>query len=112
VVPTGGVPFEIVPLVGRRWWREVALWWPQRRVLVCADALGTVAYFVAGGERVGVHPILRLAPPRRLRAFEPNQLLCGHGAGVHENATSALREALASARRHLPRAWLNMFRLG
>lgn len=35
-------PFEIVPLVRRFRWDEVALWWPERRVLVCADALGTV----------------------------------------------------------------------
>ena len=35
-------PFETVAVVQRKRWQEVALWWPQRRVLVCADALGTV----------------------------------------------------------------------
>jgi hypothetical protein len=29
---------EAVPIVRRKPWHEVALWWPERRVLVCADA--------------------------------------------------------------------------
>jgi hypothetical protein len=113
VVPADGVPFEVVPVVARRWWREIALWWPEARVLVCADALGTAAYYRAGDERLAVHPMLRLRPPRRsLGALEPEHILCGHGAGVHEDASPALREALASARRRLPRAWLAMVRRG
>ena len=48
VVPVRTVadaPFDFVPLVRNRWWVESALWWPDRRVLVCADALGTVAHY-------------------------------------------------------------------
>ena len=26
-------PFELRPVVRLRWWREVALWWPERRIL-------------------------------------------------------------------------------
>jgi glyoxylase-like metal-dependent hydrolase (beta-lactamase superfamily II) len=92
-------PFETVRVAGRRWWREVALWWPERRVLVCADALGTVAYFRAPGEAIGVHPLLRLTPPRRLRGLEPERILVGHGRGVHDGAAGALQEALATSRR-------------
>ena len=56
----------------RKRWQEVALWWPERRVLVTADALGTVAhYFTLGGERLGVHPLLRLTPPRQLATPRP-----------------------------------------
>src|SRR5512141_2942952 len=33
-----GAPFECLPVRDRRWWREVALWEPTRRTLVCADA--------------------------------------------------------------------------
>jgi hypothetical protein len=99
-----GAPFELVQVLRRRFWREVALWWPDRRVLVCADALGTVPhYFALGGERLGVHPLLRPTPPRRLGRLEPDHVLCGHGAGVHEDATAAVRDALATARRRLPR---------
>ena len=106
-VPFAGIegsPFELVPVLRRRFWREVALWWPARRVLVCADALGTVPhYFALHGERLGVHPLLRATPPRQLGKLEPDQVLCGHGVGVHENATAAVRDALATARRRLPR---------
>jgi hypothetical protein len=99
-----GAPFEFVPVLRRRFWREVALWWPERRVLVCADALGTVPhYFALDGEPLGVHPLLRPTPPRRLGKLEPDHVLCGHGAGVHEEATAAVRDALATARRRLPR---------
>ncbi|HZC29056.1 MAG TPA: hypothetical protein VE269_04895, partial [Gaiellaceae bacterium] len=69
-------PFELVPLVRRARWQEAALWWPERRVLVTADALGTVPhYFALGRERVGVHPLLRVAPPRALLQFEPEHVL-------------------------------------
>jgi len=69
-----------------------------------AEALGTVPhYFALGGEPLGVHPFLRLTPPRRLADFEPEHVLCGHGEGVHEHAAEAVREALAHARRRLPR---------
>jgi hypothetical protein len=110
VVPFADVgPFAVVPLVRRRHWREVALWWSEPRVLVCADALGTVAhYFALGGERLGVHPLLRLTPPRQLARLEPENVLCGHGAGVHDGATEAMREALAHARRRLPRLLLEL----
>jgi hypothetical protein len=97
-------PFEVVPLVERRRWREVALWWPGRRVLAVADALGTNR-FIAGRETLGVHPLLRLlGPPRVLARYEPEHLLVGHGEGVHgPAATSELRRALATARTGLPR---------
>jgi hypothetical protein len=98
-------PFETLPLGTPPRWREVALWWPGRRVLVCADALGTPAgTFRAPGDRLGVHPLLRLFPPRRLGRYEPEHVLVGHGEGVHEDAAAALREALATSRRRLPAA--------
>jgi hypothetical protein len=100
-------PFETIPLVNRRWWREAALWWPEARVLCVADVLGTVGYFTAGDERLGVHPLRRLTPPRRLAGLEPRRILCGHGEGVHGDAAApALRQALRTSRRRLPRAWL------
>jgi hypothetical protein len=105
VVPTGkidGAPFEFLPVLRSRFWREVALWWPEERVLCCADALGTVAYFCAPGERLGVHPLLRLRPPRALRRVYPEHVLTGHGEGVHEDAAAALHEALRTSRRRLP----------
>jgi hypothetical protein len=108
----GEAPFEVLPVQARRWWREVALWEATRRTLVCADALGTVAYFCAPGERIGVHPLLRPFPPRALGRVAPERILCGHGAGVHENAPAALQEALRTARRRLPAAWFGLLRAG
>jgi hypothetical protein len=114
VVPTAGLPpFEHLPIRMSRRWKEVALWWPERRVLVCADALGTGDYFLAGPERLGVHPLLRLRPPRKqLGRLEPAVILCGHGEGVFDHADAVLREALSTSRRRIPgqvasalRAW-------
>ena len=112
VVPAAvdGAPFEFVRIAAARWWREVALWWPERRVLVCGDALGTIGYFCAPRDRLGVHPLLRLRPPKQLRSFRPESILCGHGAGVHDGAAAALDEALRTARRRLPAAWLGALR--
>jgi hypothetical protein len=103
-----GAPFVVLPVVRRRFWREIALWFPEERILVCGDALGSLGYFRARDEPFGVHPMLRLFPPRRaLGSLEPEHILYGHGAGVHgPQAAPALREALATARRRLPRALL------
>jgi hypothetical protein len=92
-------PFELLPVRRHRPWRESALWWPGERVLVVADALGTVGYFLAPGDRVGVHPLLRLMSPRSLRRLSPERILVGHGEGVHEDAAAALAQALSTARR-------------
>jgi hypothetical protein len=110
VVPRGaieGAPFEFRDVRSGRTWDEVALWWPEPAVLVCADAVGTVPGFRAPGERLALHPLLRLTPPRRsLGGLEPRHILSGHGEGLHgDEAAPALREALATARRRLPRAW-------
>lgn len=106
VVPTElpGTPFELRPIVRRRWWREVALWWPERSVLVCADVLGTIPFFRAGDDEAGMHPLLRLWPPRSLDDLEPDHLLVGHGEGVHDDPI-AFVHALVSARARFPR-WL------
>ena len=114
VVPRVGIAqFEFIPIRSGRFWQEVALWWPERRVLVLADALGTSQYFRAGHDRLAVHPALRLWPPRkRLGGLEPAAILCGHGGGVFDDAPAALRQALSTSRRRIPgqvasavRAW-------
>ena len=99
-----GTPFELRPVVRFRWWREVALWWEERHLLLVADALGTIPFFCAGQEPAGVHPILRMWPPRSLRGLAPDHLLVGHGEGVHHHP-AALESALRTARRRIPR-WL------
>ena len=97
-----GTPFELRPVVRFRWWKEIALWWPERRLLLVADALGTIPFFCAGEEPAGVHPFLRPWPPRSLRGLAPEHLLVGHGEGVHHHP-AAVESALRTARRRIPR---------
>jgi hypothetical protein len=101
----GGVPFEFLLVRKGRFWKESALWWEAAGVLCVADALGTIPPFRARGEALGLHPLLRLIPPRkRLGGVSPRHVLCGHGEGVHgDPAESAFREALGTARRRIPR---------
>jgi hypothetical protein len=105
-----GSPFEVLKVLNVPGWREVALWWEAERVLVCVEALGTVPYFRAPDEALGVHPFFRLHQPRALRdmarGLTPGHVLVGHGEGIHgEAAAPALRRAVAGARRATPR-WL------
>lgn len=108
-LPLGGVegaPFRPLRLRDRRGWREVALWWPERGALVCAEAVGCGPVYLGPGERLAVHPLLRLDPPTQLRGLAPAHVLCGHGEGIHgRGASLALDEALSTARRRAPR-WL------
>jgi hypothetical protein len=109
VTPFGGLsdaPFEVVRVVDLPGWREAALWFSAERILVCADAVGSASYFRAKGERIGVHPLLRLWPPKALARFEPRQLLLGHGEGLAgDEAAQVLHKALRTARRGIP-SWL------
>ncbi len=102
-------PYDTIRTIRVVWfpgWHEVAAHVPEERVLVVGDALGTASYFRAPGERLAVHPFLRLVPPRQLSGLAPLHILCGHGEGVHgEEAAPALEEALRSARRRIPH-WL------
>jgi len=92
-------PFEVIEIKRTKRWQEIALWWPELQVLVAADALGTNRFFTIGDDRIGVHPFLKLTPPRRLGAYEPQHVLVGHGAGVHgPEATIALHRALSRSR--------------
>jgi hypothetical protein len=98
-----GSPFTFVPVLRRKHWRESALWWPETRTLVVADALGTNRFYTAGKAPLGVHVLLRLTPPRRLGTFDPERVLVGHGEGLAGSHTAnALYDALATSRRRLP----------
>lgn len=94
-----GTPFEVVRVASSRRWQEVALWWPARRVLVVAEALGTNAFFPVGDEPVGVHGLLKATPPKVLSGFDPERLLVGHGEGLSGPGTgAAIDRALAHSR--------------
>ena len=99
-----GTPFQALPVLDNRFWREVALWEPQSRTLLCADVLGTLEFFRAGDERIGMHPLLRLAPPRSLLSVAPERVLVGHGGGIHQDAAAAVHDTVRNARRRIPAA--------
>jgi hypothetical protein len=101
VIP--GTPFEVVSVVARPWWREIALWWPAQRTLIVAEAIGTGPLFGLG-RRAGVHPMLRAVPPRSaLGRYSPERLLVGHGPALDADAASALSQALSSSRSDIPK---------
>lgn len=106
----GETGFEVVRLVDNPVWQEAALYDPDRRVLFTPEALGTVDFYLAPGERVGVHPMLRLLPPRDLGGLEVERLLCGHGEGLSEGAGAAVSSALSGARRNAPGLYLKTLR--
>ena len=99
-------PFEVVDVVRRKRWQEVALWWPATATLVVAEALGTTVFFTVAGDPVGVHGLLKPFPPTVLLGFEPEHLLVGHGEGLHgPGTTRAMATAVGRSRlRMLP--WL------
>lgn len=113
-IPFGGVDgagFETVTVIRNRLWNEVAIWSAADRALVVPEAVGSAPYFRSGDEAIGVHPFLRLIPPRKLSAYEPVHLLTGHGTGMHGPGTpEALRDALDASRRRLPGAMVSMIR--
>ena len=93
-------PFELLNTSMRgafRWWTESAVWWPEERLLVTGDCLGTAVYFAPEHEKLGVHPISRLSPPRTLAGLAPRRIYCGHGQSVQEGAAEALQRALSAA---------------
>lgn len=114
VTPAAGVPglpLVPIPLVSRPWWREVALWWPRTRTLVVAESLGTAPYYPARGDRLGVHPAMRLTPPRGLAAYPAERLLPGHGAPVSGGGVAEeIRAALDRSRRDAPRVLARLIR--
>ena len=101
-------PFTVLSVISRPWWREVALWWEAERALVVAEAVGTVPAFTLG-RRVGIHPMLRLRPPRGpLTARSPERLLVGHGAAVQSDAAAAIDDALSGALTDIPQLVLKL----
>ncbi len=89
--------FGVIRLVDNPLWQEAVLF--DGETLVVPEALGTVEYFLAPEESLGVHPMLRAFPPKRLRQYDPDRLLVGHGEGVFEDVGPTIRRTIDNARR-------------
>lgn len=103
------VDSTLVPVEPFRW-REACLYQESTGTLIVAESLGTTPYMVVGDERIGVHPMRRLTPPRLLRGFSVDRILVGHGEGIHEEAQLALQTAIDGARAGAPRLYLQTVR--
>ncbi|WP_339102773.1 hypothetical protein [Haloterrigena salinisoli] len=100
---------EAHTIVDNRFWKEVALYDPDDGTLVVPESVGTAEFFRAGNERLGVHPVSRLRPPREeLGGFSPERILVGHGPGIATDAPAALADALENARRRAPQVYAGM----
>jgi hypothetical protein len=114
VVPFHGIRgsgLKAVKVIDNRFWKEVAIHSPSDSALIVPEAVGTAPYFRAGSERIGIHPMLRLTPPRRLASYSPEHLLTGHGTGMHGPETAAaLRDALDGSRRRIPEALVSVIK--
>jgi len=106
----GDTEYGVHRLIDNALWQEAVLYGEDSGTLVVPEAVGTAAFFRAGDERLGVHPALRLKPPRKLGRLPPERVLVGHGAGVFEDAEAALNDALAGSRRRAPRLYAETVR--
>ena len=101
-------PFTVISVISRAKWNEIALWWEAEKTLIVAEAVGTGPLF-ALGRRAGVHPMLRLVPPRSaLGAYAPDSMLVGHGPPVASDAAAALTDALDNSRRDIPKLLISL----
>ncbi len=104
----GGSGLESIPLPGRgfsRWWRECALRWHDRRVLVVGESIGRAPYFLIGDEVLGLHPLRRTTPPRELAGLGPEILLVGHGDPVTHDAAPLLDDLIVAGRGRRTFGW-------
>lgn len=96
--------FDAERLIDNPFWQEAVLY--DGETLVVPEALGTSSYFRASGETVGVHPMLRMLPPRSLRKYDPERLLVGHGEGVFDDVGTAIDDAISKSRIKTPGLYL------
>lgn len=103
--------FRITRIEPLSMWQEAIAYRESDGTLMIPDLLGTGPGYTVAGERLGVVLSHRLWPPRKtLSGLEPDRILLGHGEGVFDDASLALADALAGARKRFPRAIVTQFR--
>lgn len=91
-------------------WKEAVLYRPDDGSLLVPESLGTVDYFRAPGEHLGVHPMLRLTPPSDLGGLAVDHVLVCHGTGITDGAQHAIRDAISGSRSRAPSLYLSVLR--
>ena len=100
--------FAVERLVDNPFWQEAVFY--DGETLLVPEAVGTAPFFRAASEDLGVHPMLRLLPPRSLRQYDAERLLVGHGEGVLTDASRAVRTAIDGSRSKAPGLYLRTAR--
>ena len=106
-----GTDYRVMNVVDSFGWEEAALYDDDTGTLVVPESVGNAPYFTTPGERIGVHPMLRLTPPSALRGLRPERVLVSHGRGVSDDAARALDGALDGSRRGAPKLYAESLRL-
>jgi len=101
----GDTDLVVHELINNSFWKEGVLFREDDGVLVVPEAVGTAGFFRAGSEPLGVQPVLRMTPPRKLGRLTPQRILVGHGPPVTADAAVALSTALRNSRRRAPAAY-------
>jgi hypothetical protein len=105
-----GTEYAVRTVIDNFLWKEAALYGEETETLVVPESVGTSEFFRTSDERLGVHPGLRLNPPKKIARFRPERVLVGHGEGVFEDAAAALEDALSNARKRAPRYYAGLAR--
>lgn len=98
----GDTGYGVHELKNNGFWKEVALYGEDSDTLIVPESVGTSSYFRTSTEELGVHPMLRLFPPKKLARLTPERILVGHGAGIHEDAAETLENAIDGSRTGAP----------
>lgn len=106
----GNSGFVLHELVNKSFWQEGVLYNEETGVLIVPEAVGSTEYFRTSERQLGVHPMLRVLPPRELTQFQPSRVLVGHGPGVSENVSEVLEDAVSGARIRTPRLFIKNFK--
>jgi len=104
-----GTDWEIHTVVDSRVSKEAALYHRQSDTLIVADSLGTTKHLRGRGEKLGMSPLYRFNPPKKLLDFDPQRIFCGHGEGITEDATETMQETIQQGRRKTFSAYFNAF---
>lgn len=102
----GNSGFVLYELVNKSFWQEGVLYNEETGVLIVPEAVGSTENFRTSERQLGVHPMLRVLPPRELTQFQPSRILVGHGPGVSENVSEVIEDAISGARVRTPRLFI------
>ena len=104
-----GTDWEIHTVIDSKISKEAALYHRETKTLIVADSMGTAKHLRGRGEKLGMSPLYRFKPSRKLLDFEPEKIFCGHGEGIRENASETMEETIRMGRRKILSAYFNAF---